>query len=266
MKFFILVLAFALMAQTPMAQLGGYVTLTEDQINATPLIGDLLNLGADYVIQQGVFQSVRAPLPGDWYDVTRVLSVEERVTPGVNFYRYNVILTENDGYASANATYVVSWRPRNAAFLVNSYQYTVTKGNPVEEAIGGPSLIDVRPLNAGRGDLFPILVESIKFVVHDAADAGLLPGGVYTLRYVYNAYLKDSGYPPTYVFLVRLVNSRTGENYRIEITTPVTDEEYENDHEAEYDENEDLGEYEDEVGEVPIGDDLEITYIIYSNA
>jgi len=266
MKFFILALAFAFLAQPLMAQLlGGYVELSEEEINASPVINDLKNLGAAYVIQQGVFVSTKAPLPGDWYEITSTEKIEARVTPGVTYYRYTVTLTENDGHATADATYVVSWRPSNGAFLVASYQYTVTKTDSQEQSVGGPSLVDIRPLNDGTGDLFPTLVEAVRFVVHDAADRGYISGGVYTLRYVYNAYLQNSGYPPTYVFLVRLVSS-SGINYRIQMTVPIEDEAYGEDHEAEYGHNEELGENENEIGEIGIGNGLKITYIIYPNS
>jgi len=218
MKFIIVALAIILMAQTSFASSPQYVQLNATTIRSSQLIQNLRDLGADYVIQQGVFVSTKAPLPGSFYKLTKTEKVEQKVTPSITYYRFTVILYEQDKLAIVRATYVVSFKPSNGAFLVTSFKYNIIGGNPNgEQSVGGPSLIDVRPLNNGTDDLSPLLADAIKSVVADAKKNGELPKSKYTLRYVYNAYLVNSGYPPQYVFLVKLVNSK-GQTYRVEIT------------------------------------------------
>ena len=218
MKFIIVALAIILMAQSSFASSPQFVQLSKSDINKSQLIQNLRDLGADYVIQQGVFVSTKSPLPGNFYELTKTVSVEQKVTSSITYYRYNVILYEQDKLAIVKATYTVSFKPSTGGFLVTNFKYTVIGGNPNnQQSVGGPSLIDVRPLNKGNDDLSPLLAQSIKYVVADAKKNDELPRSKYELRYVYNAYLVNSGYPAQYVFLVKLTNSK-GQTYRVQIT------------------------------------------------
>ncbi len=224
MKFLILALAVILMAQSSFASSPQYVQVSKSTINKSQLIQNLRDLGADYVVQQGVFANAKNPLPGSYYEITKTEKVEQKVTSSITYYRFTVILYEQDKLAIVRATYVISYKPSNGAFVITSSNYNIIGGNPNNEpSVGGPSLIDVRPLNKGDDDLSPLLNDAIKYVVAAAKKNGELPKSKYTLSHVYNAYLESSGYPPQYVFLVKLVNSK-GQTYRVEITATENEE------------------------------------------
>jgi len=222
MKFLILALALFCIAQTSFGASPQYVQLSPATIRNSQLIQNLRDLGADYVIQQALFAS-KTPLPGSYYELTRTEKVERKITPSATYYRYTVILTEYDNLAIVRANYVISFNPKTGAFAVVSHKYKIIGGNPKgEPSVGGPSLIDVRPLNAGNDDLSPFLSSSVKYVTADAIKNKKLPKTAYSLADVYNAYLEDSGFPPRYVFLVKLV-SKTGMTYRVQITATATE-------------------------------------------
>lgn len=215
MKFFIVALALVMMAQIAMTQ--QYVTLSTATVNNNQLIRDLRDLGADYVAQQGVFVSTKAPFRGNFYEITRTEKVERAITASVTYYRYTVVLADQDNLTVARATYVVNYRPSTSNFIVSSYVYRLIGGNPNNEpSVGGPSLVDIRGLNAGNVELSPFLDMSIRSAVEDSIYFGTLPRADYSLKYVYNAYLASSGYPAEYFFLVKLVNDK-GDYYRLKI-------------------------------------------------
>jgi len=216
MKYFIVALALVMMTQTAMTQ--QYVTLSAATVSRSQLIRDLRDLGADYVAQQGVFVSTKAPFLGNFYTIRTTEKVERAITSGVTYYRYTVVLADQDNLTVARATYVVNYRPATGSFIVASYSYRIIGGNPDNEpSVGGPSLVDIRPLNAGNSDLQTLLDESFEYVVDDAIAKKRLPDADYRIQFVYNAYSVSSGYPPQYVFLVKAVND-DGRYYRIEIT------------------------------------------------
>ena len=212
------------MAQSSFASSPQYVEVSKSTINKSQLIQNLRDLGADYVVQQGVFVNTKDPLPGSYYEITKTEKVEQKVTSSATYYRFTVILYELDKLAIVRANYVISYKPSNGAFVITSFNYKIIGGNPNgEPSVGGPSLIDVRPLNKGDDDLSPLLNDAVKYIVADAKKNGDLPKSKYTLSHVYNAYLESSGYPPQYVFLVKLVNSK-GQTYRVEITATENEE------------------------------------------
>ena len=265
MKFLLLSLAFLLMVQlSSTTSSPEYTELGPGLISKSQLIQDLQDLGADYVVQQGVFASSEAPLPGKFYEVTHTEKVERKIVDSTTYFKFTVILTEFDELAVVHATSVVSFDFETGAFAVTSFKYNIIESNPDgENSIGGPTLIDVRPLNNGSDELTPLLNDSIDRVVADAIDNGQLPEAKYMLKHVYTAYLVDSGYPATYVFFVKLV-SNEGKTYRVEITAPESEEnvcgheeEYENAYEFEF-ENGDNGE--------GVIDGSQVEYIIYPNA
>ncbi len=269
MKTFI-ALAIILMAQTSFGASPKYVQLSASEINQSQLIQNLRDLGADYVIQQGVFISTKSPLPGSYYELTKTEKVERKITSSVTYYKYTVILTEYDNQAVVRATYTINFKPSTGGFLISSFNYKIIGGNPNgEQSVGGPSLVDVRALNNGTDEyLSPFLSESIDYVVADAIENGKLPESTYTLKYVYNAYLEDSGYPPRYVFLVRLVNEE-GETYRVEITAAESDEgedDYYGDDDFEEGEYENEYEFEGEDNGEGFHEENNIEYVIYPNA
>jgi len=216
MKFIIATLAIIMMVQVALAQ--NYVTLSASTVRKSRLIQDLRDLGADFVAQQGVFVSKKSPFLGNFYTISKTEKVERRITANITYYRYTVILVDPQNFTTANATYTINFRPVNASFIVASYSYNILASNPNNtHTVGGPALIDIRPLNAGKGDLYATLNESLHEVVADAIAHKSIPNATYTLSYVYNAYSVSSGYPPQYVFLVKVLSSK-GIYYRLQIT------------------------------------------------
>ncbi len=265
MKFLLFSLALIMMVQLSFTTNSPQWTEMSDfLIFKSELIQNLRDLGADYVMQQGVFASTTEPLPGKFYEVTSTLKAERKITNTTTFYRFNVILTEFDELAVVNATYVVSFDFGTGAFMVNSFRYNIIENNPDgENSIGGPSLIDVRPLNNGSDELTPLLSESIDYVIADAIDNGQLPEAKYMLKYVYTAYLMDYGYPATYVFFVKLVNNK-GQTFRVEIMVPESG--VDGGHYEESPENENEFEFENRDNGEGVIDGSQIEYEIYANA
>jgi len=219
MKSLLLVLALFFIAQNTMASSAGYSQLSSTTIKKSQLIQDLRDFGADYVVQQGVFQSPKNPLPGAYYEITKTEKVERKITSTTTYYRYTVILTEYDNLAVVRATYVVSFKPATGGVLVSSQSYRIIGGDKNgEQSVGGPSLIDVKPLNEGSDDeLSSLLEEGLAYTISDAIQNGDLKESDYHLKYIANALLADSGYPSTFVFLVTLADSK-GKTYRAQIT------------------------------------------------
>jgi len=264
MKFLIATLILILTIQSPLLKAQQtntlqYVPVPPNEIAESQIIQDLRDLGADFVIQKGVFANTTSPLPGSYYELTQTESVERKYTSTATYYRFTVILNETDNLAVVRANYVVGFRPSTGGFLVTYYNYDIIGGDPdAEQSVGGPSLVDVRPLNNGTSDLSPLLNSSIEYVVDDAIEKGLLPESNYTLRYVYDAYLTSSGYPPTYVFLVRLMNDEEM-SYRVEI---IASEDLEEEEELE---DEFVEEFEGDDSGEDLGEEERLQYIIYPN-
>ena len=215
MKFFILAFALVMMAQTVMTQ--QYVTLSDAAVSASQLIQDLRDLGADYVAQQGVFVSTKVPLKGNFYQINKTEKVENATANSTSYYRYTVILTDPANITTANATYVIQYVPSNFSVSIASYRYTIIGNNSNNTAVvGGPSLYDIRGLNAGNDTLSPLLKNATDYVIADAIQNNKLPNSTYTRKFVYNAYLVNSGTPPQYDFLVKLENGNH-DFYRLEI-------------------------------------------------
>jgi len=220
MKSLILIFALIFIAQNTMATSPAYKTLSATVIKNSQLIQDLRDLGADYVVQKGVFHPKKNALPGSYYEITKTEKVERSITPIATYYRYTVILAEYDNLAVIRASYVVTYAPNTGAVSVGSDSYRIIGGDPTgEQSVGGPSLVDVEPLNDDTDEeLSPLLESSVAYTVKDAIAKKLIPKGKYQIGQVYNAYLADSGFPPTYVFLLTLVDAH-GNTYRAEITS-----------------------------------------------
>jgi len=266
MKFLIATLVLILTIQSPSIKAQSttsaflqYVPIPPNEVAKNQVIQDLRDLGADFVIQKGVFANTTLPLPGSYYEVTETESVEQKDTSTATYYRFTVILTETDNLAVVRANYVIGFRPSTGGFLVTYYNYDIIGGDPdAEQSVGGPSFVDVRPLNNGTSDLSPLLNSSIEYIVADATEKGQIPESNYTLRYVYNAHLANSGYPPTYVFLVRLMNDE-GMSYRVEIVASEGEEEGEGEEEF-------VNEFGGEDSGEGFGEEEGVQYLIYPNA
>jgi hypothetical protein len=159
-------------------------------------------------------------LPGSYYELTKTEKVERKITPEATYYRYTVRLAEYDNLAVIRATYVVTYVPETGVVSVGSDSYKIIRGDRNgEQSVGGPSLVDVQPLNDKTDEeLLPLVEYSVDYTIKDAIAKKLLKKSQYQVGEVYNAYLVDSGFPSTYVFLLTLVDNH-GNTYRVEITS-----------------------------------------------
>jgi len=120
------------------------------------------------------------------------------------------------------ATYVVSFKPSNGGVQVSSHSYKMIGGDGNDEqSVGGPSLIDVKPLNdkdSSDDYLLTLLSDAVDYTINDTIKSEQLKNAAYQIGTIYNAYLGDSGYPSAYIFLLTLVDNK-GKTYRLQITT-----------------------------------------------
>jgi len=144
------------------------------------------------------------------------------ITPTVIYYRYTVILTEYDNLAVLRATYVVSFKPSNGGVVVSSHSYKMIGGDDNgEQSVGGPSSIDVKPLNdkdSSDDYLSTLLKDAVDYSINHGIKGKQLKDAYYQVGMVYKAYIANSGYPSAYIFLLTLVDNK-GKTYRVQITT-----------------------------------------------
>ncbi len=217
-----------------------YVKLSASTINNSQLIQDLRQLGAEYVLEQGIFHSTKAPLPNGFWQITSTQSVYRKIDGGVTYYKYTVHLESQSSPITIKATYIVSFRPSNGKTLVTYYIYTILTVNDNEETTDLPQFYDTHTLDS-NAYVKAIYDNAVTFTITDARAKGLIKKGLYHVGRIFS--IKDQGFtdPPVFVFLVTLVN-KSGYTYRASINAP------------------DLGDYpEEEHANYPI------TYTIYPN-
>jgi len=207
MKLFLLSLALIVTAHLAFAQTN-YTTLTSKEANSTT-IQSLKYFGWKYVLEKGIFQSSGFPLEnGSWLFLGTDL-IERRIADEVTYYRFTVRLGwDYSDKLTIRAKYIVSNRPANGRFVVESWVYTeiASSDSGVEVPIGGPEFVDIRPFNNGTSNQSSLLDYAVTATVDGAIEEGVLPEANYSLRYVYSVETEPT-YPPLYVFLVSLVSS-----------------------------------------------------------
>lgn len=163
-----------------------YRQLSTFAINKSQLIQDLRDFGADYVVQKGALETTKNPLPGSYYEITKTEKVERKITSITTYYRYTVIPTEYDDLAVVRATYVVNFKPSTGDVIVGSYNYKIIRGNPDgQKSVGGPSLINVKPLNDSTNkELLSILEYGITYTVNDAMQSKKLGDSEYHVEHI----------------------------------------------------------------------------------
>lgn len=202
---------FACLALTSVSS--QYVELTQAQINANAgFLEDIRGFGVGYVIQKGVFESPNAPFPGenDNYNLTRVEKIERRSTNAAAYYRFTVILDEDQGLATVRATFTIRYDHRNGAFIVSDWRYTfrVTGEDNIYEDAFVP--LDVRGFNDGSIHDLPDLNERIQDIIADGIANNEIPDSTYSLRFVYYGVQSQS----LKEIWVKVVNTQN-EYYRI---------------------------------------------------
>jgi len=221
---FAILFAFACLAFTASSQ---YVTLTQAQIDANlEFLIDIRNFGVGYVVQKGVYETTGAKFPGLNYNLTKQERVERRSTTAAAYYRFTVLLAEQENQAIVRATFTIRYDHRNNAFLVSSWRYTVLRTGNKSGGYNAFIPIDVRPFNAEILEEMPQFNERVEEVVASLIQGEILPDTSYDWSFVYFGLQKTGTELKT--FSVKLVDDN-GVYYRIEFdysTDPETVADY----------------------------------------
>jgi len=222
MKLFIA--AFLLIAFGAVASgADGYVTLKASTINRSQLIQDLRQLGAEYVLEQGIFRSTKTPLYNGSWGISKTEKVERKTTSAVTYYRYTVQIQSKSAPTLIRAVYVVAFRRANGNTLVKSYSYRILSNDPDGPFLADlPMFIDLRSLSNGNG-VDDYLNEGISYVIKQALKKGEIKKGNYRVGTTFS--IQDTGFsfPYGYNFLTTLVNKSSGYTYRVRIFVFITE-------------------------------------------
>jgi len=202
----------------------GFTPLNRSTIQRSQLIKDLRQLGAEYVLEQGIFHSNKTALPNGSWDLQRTISVQAKKDGNVIYYKYAVILTCLTTHRVVRARYIISFNRRNFNTLVTWFIYTDITPKGDDFAVSDlPQFIDVAELKNPDSGYQDYLDQGFKYTVKDAVDNGQLPKGKYRVARVFS--IKDTGFsfPYGYRFLVKLANDSNKKYYRALITVFVTD-------------------------------------------
>ncbi len=203
-----------------------YVVLNDTTIEDSQVIQDLRQLGANYVLEQGIFHSNSTPLPNGSWNLTETLSVEAQEDGNTIYYKYAVILDSLSSNFVIRARYIVSYDRKSFNTLVTWFIYTDITGSGDDWAVSDlPSFIDVSLLSDEDSGLQGYLDEGVDFTVADAVEKGKLPEGDYRVARTFS--IQDTGfsYPYGYRYLVKLADDDNGKYYRALITVWVTESE-----------------------------------------
>jgi len=225
MKSFILVCFFLLSCFLVANSQTNFTRLNRTTVRGSQLIQDLRQLGANYVLEQGIFHSNKTALPNGSWDIERTLSVEARENGTRIYYRYAVILRCASHPFTIRARYIVSFNRSNFNTLVTWWIYTNITG----EGSGGgisdlPQFVDTALLKDESSGLQDYLDEGFNYTVTDAVANGQLPKGNYRVARVFSIQHAGFIFPPAYTFLVKLANDSNRKYYRALITVVITDE------------------------------------------
>lgn len=173
--------------------------------------------------RESMNESTNAPFPGDMenYNLTNVEKIERRSTTEAAYYRFNVVLKEQQGLATVRATFTIRYDHRNNAFVVSFYRYTfrVTGEESGYEDAFIP--IDIRPFNDGSIAELPEFNERIQDIIADGIANNQIPDSTYTLRFVYSGI--QTAESPLKEFSVKVVNTENGYfRIKFQYTSPNT--------------------------------------------
>jgi len=163
-------------------------------------------MGANFIIQQALFEDPTSPVPFAQYSTDSFEKIEQRVTDSHTYYRYQATIAQWGGDNGLKATFGVSYRHSDSNFVVICPHYTATK--VLYNQYGGGTMIDLRGLNDGTSEFSSFLNESFKASVAKLIKSGELSDSKYSLRYVYNAYYTWG----SFTFYAKIRDSK-GQNY-----------------------------------------------------
>jgi len=195
-----------------------YVVLNSTQIEKSPVIKDLRQLGAEFVIEKGTWHTTKTPpFPGGPWTVRKTFSIsQKKLSGGLYYFKYNVELYNRNGPTVVNATYVISFRPSNGKVSVISYRYFVKFHKP------HPITPDDSPgyANLGVPSNYDFLDQGVDYTVKTAIAKGELKNSTYSVGKVYSIYDFGNAEPPGNRFLLTLIRK---DSYTIRVSITVLD-------------------------------------------
>jgi len=215
MKFLLLSIALLLTAQIAFSQDWAPV---EDTFG-DELVQSLKFVGSKYILQKGIFESSKTPIPeGFWFEF-ETESIESRTIGDVTYYRFSVILEVIKFHQNRiRARYTVSHRPSNGRIRITAWSYSkLRSGEDVDEydSTGYWDYQDAR-------DNYPILQNAVSTAVAKAIQDGELPDSSYSIQFVYSAW-KYEVERDKYIFILTLRNS-AGNYYLVRLASDGTDD------------------------------------------
>jgi len=163
-----------------------FVELTEQQISTNDqFLLDLRSFGVGYVLQKGFFEVTGSKLPGLYYNVTESEKIERRSTNAAAFYRFTLLLTEQENQATVRAVFTIRYDHRNGAYLVSDWRYTILRSGRKNGGWNRFTTLDARPYNDGSSAELPALQQHIQDLVQWAIDRNDLPDSTYTYSFMY---------------------------------------------------------------------------------
>jgi len=233
----LIALLFLIAASTIVAQSTGYVRLSNRTIRESDLIQDLRQIGAEYVLQQGIFKSTNAPLPNGSWNISQTESVYRKVNNSIAYYNFTVQLKSISANQTIRARYAVYFNQNTGNTLVTSYSYRTLRGNGNGIISDLPEFVNASLLDDNTTNLRSFLDQGVAYTVNDAIDEGDLPDSDYNVTRIFSIQNTGFSYPYGYKFLVKLLNGE-GNNYNVRITVFDTEnvpEEDASDFDPEYD-------------------------------
>jgi len=194
-----------------------FVTLKASTINNSQVIQDLRQLGANYVLQKGIFESTKTPLPNGSWQIKSTDSIQRKIDGNTIYYRFVVNLECQTAPTVIRARYNITYNKNNANTLVTYFIYTVLSNNPDGPFLADlPQFIDARLLQTDDV-LQDKLDEGLEYIVNEAICEEDLPDSDYRVARVFS--IQDTGYSYPYGnrFLVKLANKQ-GKYWRALIT------------------------------------------------
>ena len=162
----LILIAVLLFASTAFSQ---YTDLTEDDLSKnSEFFRDLQYLCPGFIAQKGIYESTKAPLPGSWYNITEVEKQEKRVTSTITYYRFTLLLTEQENRAVVRATVVISYYPATGNFIFSSYKYNILKQSAPNGGFFMYEAVDLRAINDGSSELADVIDENFDYIMNEA--------------------------------------------------------------------------------------------------
>jgi len=201
---------------------GDYVTLKASTYNKDELIKSLRQIGYEYVLQKGIFESSKTPLYNGSWKLKETDSITRKIDGSNVYYQFIVKLQSQSAPTLIRARYNITYNKNSGNTLVTYFIYTVLSDNKEGPFLADlPSFIDVRKLSSDDR-LQEILDEGVEYAVNEAICEEDLPDSDYRVARVFS--IQDTGfsYPYGYRYLVKLAN-KDGKYYNARITVWITE-------------------------------------------